>query len=292
MNKATTKMGKKIGLGKGLESLLGSDSNTKNQATTRQLPLSQLTAGKFQPRRAFDQDELETLAESIKQHGVIQAILVRPIKANKYEIIAGERRFRAAKIAGLTKIQAEVRELSDEKAQIYAMVENLQRADLNPMEQAKGLASMIDLLKITHQQAADAVGKSRVAVTNQLRLLTLHKDVQTKVEAGVLEMGQARALLGLDTAKQSLAAQIVIARQLNTRETEAYVKRLLKGETADSDTNTSNKADQDTVNLMNNLSKYLSMRVEITAKKNGSGKLTVHYGSLDSLEKVIKQLKK
>lgn len=280
-------MVKKIGLGKGLETLLGVPSSQPISART--LPLSQLQAGRFQPRHVFRGEELKALANSIKQHGVIQALVVRPIADKKYEIVAGERRFRAAKLAGLQNIPVEIRELSDEKAQIFAMVENLQRTDLNAMEQAKGLSSMIKTLSITHQQVGEVVGKSRAAVTNLLRLLDLHKDVQALVEEEKLEMGQARALLSLPVAKQLLAAKAVISGNMTTRTTEQYVKKLLStNSTPPKRTN----IDNDTVNLMNQLSKDLNMRVEISPRKNGSGKLAIHYGSLNSLDKLIRQLKK
>lgn len=288
----------KRGLGKGLDALLGGakakDGDTPRGASEK-LPLTKLSAGKYQPRRHFGSEELNALAESIRQHGVIQPVVVRPLAGDKYEIIAGERRCRAAKLAGLTAVPAVVRELTDREAQLFALVENLQRADLNPMEQAAGLAQLIKETDITHAAAAEHVGLSRPAVSNLLRLLELATAVQNLLATGKLEMGQARALLALPKGQQEAVAKEVIARALNTRQTEQLVRQYLAGNKGGKDgggQSGQGAKDPDTLRLENELTKKLAMRVEINHRRGGSGKLTLHYGSLDSLDVVLGKLKK
>lgn len=300
---------KKIGLGKGLEGLLGAtkgiavggagDATATSGAEKTTLPILQLQAGRFQPRQTFDEQELQTLAESIKRHGLIQAIVVRPIAdnsdapANRYEIVAGERRFRAAGMAGLTEVPVAIRDISDEQAQIFALVENLQRADLNPMEQARGLDNMATVMDLTHQQVGDMVGKSRPQVSNLLRLLDLHPNVQQLLEKGELEIGHARPLLGLPVAQHTVAARQIIAKAMSTRATEIYVKKLLSGKGGGGSGGGGGKGENaDTVSLSAELSKALAMRVEIKSGKKGSGKMIIHYGSLTSLDKLINTIKK
>src|SRR6185369_15364141 len=218
------------GLGRGLDALLGADEPPRDALLT--LPVAHIRPGRYQPRTRMDQEALAELAASIKSQGLMQPVLVRPVDGGRYELIAGERRWRAAQLAGLDRVPALVREVPDEAALAMALIENIQRENLNAMEEAAGLLRLVEEFKMTHQQAADAVGRSRSAATNLLRLLNLAKPVQAMVMEGVLEMGHARALLALDGARQVEAANRTAARGLSVRETEALAQQLLKGETA------------------------------------------------------------
>jgi ParB family chromosome partitioning protein len=232
------------------------------------------------------QEALAELAASIKTQGLMQPVLVRPVDRDRYELIAGERRWRAAQMAGLQEIPALVREVPDESALAMSLIENIQRENLNPMEEAAGLQRLVDEFRMTHEQAADAVGRSRTATTNLLRLLRLTKPVQAMVMEGVLEMGHARAVLALEGARQIEAANRIAARGLSVREAEALVAKLVRGQ----GTRRAPRADRDLERLEEEVSGRLGTTVEIRARRKGGGKLIVHYSSLDHLDQLLKKL--
>jgi ParB family chromosome partitioning protein len=274
------------GLGRGLDALLGDDATAPRETLT-ELPLNRIRPGKYQPRTKMDQEALAELASSIKSQGLMQPILVRPVDRDRYELIAGERRWRAAQMAGLESVPALVREVPDDAALAMALIENIQRENLNPMEEAAGLQRLIDEFKMTHEQAAEAVGRSRSATTNLLRLLRLARPVQGMVMEGVLEMGHARALLALDGARQIEVANRIAARGLSARETEALVQRLLRGR----DARRRNKIDRDLARLEEEISGRLGTSVEIRPGRKGSGKVVVHYTSHDHLDQLLSKLR-
>ena len=278
---------KQKGLGRGLDALLGSDGPPKDALLT--LAVNKIRPGKYQPRTQMDQEALAELAASIKSQGLMQPVLVRPVGRDTYELIAGERRWRAAQIAGLEQVPALVREVADEAALAMALIENIQREDLNAMEEAAGLQRLVLEFKMTHQQAADAVGRSRSAASNLLRLLNLAKPVQAMLMQGVLEMGHARALLGLDGARQVEAANRAVARRMSVRETEALAQDLLK---ADTSPRRKKRVDRDIARLEEETAGKLGTTVEIKAGRKGSGKLVVHYSSLEHLDDLIAKLAK
>ena len=271
------------GLGRGLDALLGGDEAPKDALST--LPVGRIRPGKYQPRTRMDQEALAELSASIKSQGLIQPLLVR--RVDRYELIAGERRWRAAQMAGLEEVPALVREVPDEAALAMSLIENIQRENLNPMEEAAGLQRLIDEFKMTHEQAADAVGRSRSATSNLLRLLKLPKPVQAMVMEGVLEMGHARALLALDSARQIEAANRVASRGLSVRETEALVARQLRGGTA----RKKRRADRDLLRLEQETSERLGTTVEIRPGRKGTGKVIVHYAGLDHLDTLLRKLR-
>ena len=294
---------KKIkGLGRGLEALLGPTAgeavlNATADATPSTLQLEQMVAGIYQPRKRMDEGALYELAESIKSQGVMQPILVRKTANGNYEIIAGERRFRAAKLAGLTEVPVLVRDVSDQNAAAMALIENMQREDLNPLEEAIGLQRLIKEFGLTHEQAAQAVGRSRSAASNLLRLLNLAEPVQTMLVAGDLEMGHARALLSLDRAAQITAANQISAKKMSVREAEGLVKRI----GADFSLVTQKPAKEksrDIKRLEEELSDLLTAQVEIRIKKQtkrhgnteSSGELAISFGSIESLNGLIDKL--
>ncbi len=273
------------GLGRGLDVLLGVDKAPKDALAVLSVDL--IRPGKYQPRTRMDQEALSELAASIKTQGLMQPLVVRPVDSDRYELIAGERRWRAAQMAGLEAVPALVREVSDEAALAMSLIENIQRENLNPMEEAAGLQRLIDDFRMTHEQAADAVGRSRSATTNLLRLLKLTKPVQSMVIEGVLEMGHARTLLALDGAQQLEAANRIAARGLSVRETESLVANMQKG-------NTSAKrrtVDRDLARLQEEVSGHLGTTVEIRSGKKGSGKLILHYANLDHLDQLLLKLR-
>jgi ParB family chromosome partitioning protein len=278
-------MSKQKGLGRGLDALLGASESPRDALAT--LPVSRIRPGKYQPRTRMGQEALAELAASIKSQGLMQPVLVRPVDRDRYELIAGERRWRAAQMAGLQEIPALVREVADESALAMSLIENIQRENLNPMEEAAGLQRLVDEFRMTHEQAADAVGRSRSATTNLLRLLRLAKPVQALVMEGVLEMGHARAVLALDGARQIEAANRVAARGLSVREAEALVSRMLRGQGA----RRTVKADRDLARLEEEVSGRLGTTVEIRASRKGRGKVIVHYSSLDHLDQLLKKLR-
>ncbi|OGA11789.1 MAG: chromosome partitioning protein ParB [Betaproteobacteria bacterium RIFCSPHIGHO2_12_FULL_69_13] len=278
-------MSKARGLGRGLDALLGGDEAPRDSLVT--LPVGRIRPGKYQPRTRMGQEALAELAASIKAQGLMQPLLVRPVDRDRYELIAGERRWRAAQMAGLEEVPAMVREVADEAALAMSLIENIQRENLNPMEEAAGLQRLIDEFKMTHEQVADAVGRSRSATTNLLRLLKLPKPVQELVMEGAIEMGHARALLALDAARQIEAANRVAARGFSVRETEALVQRLLRGPLA----RRKKRTDRDLARLEDEVSGRLGTSVEIRPGRKGSGKLVVHYSSLDHLDQLLRKLR-
>ncbi|HSF46797.1 MAG TPA: ParB/RepB/Spo0J family partition protein [Burkholderiales bacterium] len=278
-------MGKLRGLGRGLDALLGPMEASAPEALIR-LKLEQIRPGKFQPRARMDPESLSELAESIKSRGVVQPLLVRPVNPGQYEIIAGERRWRAAKMAGLSEVPGLVREVPDEAALAIALIENIQREDLNPLEEASGLARLINDFGMTHEDAAQAIGRSRSAVTNLLRLLTLALPVRELLLKGEIEMGHARALLALDGAKQIELAQLAAARALSVREVERQVKRLQAPATV-----SSGRRDPDLLRLEEKFAEKLGASVSIKSGKNRrSGKLVIAYTSLDHLDSILERM--
>ncbi|MBF8223601.1 ParB/RepB/Spo0J family partition protein [Halomonas sp. 328] len=252
------------------------------------LPLGQLTRGKYQPRRDIQPEALEELADSIRAQGVMQPIVVRPIGDKRYEIIAGERRWRAAQLAELDVIPAVVREVSDQVALALALIENIQRENLNPVEEAMALKRLLDEFELTQQQVADAVGKSRAQVANLLRLLALDPEVQTLLERGDLDMGHARALLALSGAKQRQAAHEVVNKDLTVRDTEALVKRLVNGEPAKPKREAPSA---DVARLETQLGELLGAPVKIQHGRGGKGRLTIRYTSLDELDGILAHIR-
>jgi ParB family chromosome partitioning protein len=286
------------GLGRGLDALLGGSASFTEEASntgngTAALPISALQAGKYQPRTKMDEAALRELADSIRAQGVLQAILVRPIdNANgsvTHEIIAGERRFRAAKLAGLTEVPVLVREVDDQAAAAMALIENMQREDLNPMEEAKGVQRLIEEFKFTHEQAAEAVGRSRSAVSNLLRLLNLAKPVQSMLMAGDLDMGHARALLAVDAATQIALANEVVAKKLSVRDAEKLATRASLGQ-KNSKTGSKAEKPRDLLRLEEALSDALATSVSIKINARNAGEVVIAFGSLDQLDGITKRL--
>lgn len=276
------------GLGRGLDSLLaGDDSSDSNADALTTLKVGQLQPGKYQPRTQMDQESLASLAESIKAQGIMQPILVRSVADDQYEIIAGERRWRASQLAGLTEVPVLIRDIPDEAALAMALIENIQRENLNPLEEAQGIKRLIDEFSMTHQLAAEAVGRSRAAVTNLLRLLNLLPTVQNMLMQGEIDMGHARALLSLEGAKQVMAAEQVAAKQLSVREAEQLVKRL----SAEVKKPAKKVAqDRDVLRLQENLAEQLGAAVQIQTGRGGAGTLKIRYANLDQLDDIIAKL--
>ena len=293
---------KKRGLGRGLDALLGSVVAVRDQPAPmapsvpaepardalKNLPVDLIQRGKYQPRTHMDPQSLQELADSIRAQGVMQPIVVRPLAAGGYEIIAGERRWRAAQLAGLQDIPAVIRDVPDQAAIAMALIENIQREDLNALEEAVALQRLVDEFDMTHQQAAEAVGRSRTAVSNLLRLLELDDAVKQHVEHGALEMGHARALLALSGSAQREAAQRVVERGLSVRETEQLVRRLLQGK---KDAPARKALDPDVRRLQEDLSERLGAHVAIEYSAKGKGKLVIQYGSLEQLEGILEYFK-
>ncbi len=276
-------------LGRGLDALLGSYEPGTEKDEFRQLPIDLLRRGKYQPRTHMDPQALEELAASIKAQGVVQPIVVRVLGSGDYEIVAGERRWRAAQLAGLETIPAVVRKIPDEAAITIALIENIQREDLNPVEEANALQRLIDEFGMTHQQVAEAVGRSRAAVTNLLRLLTLQADVREMLEQARMDMGHARALLALEGATQSKTAHQVIDKGLSVRETENLVRRLLTK--AGGHTTAHGAVDPDIRLLQQQLSERLGAKVRIQHSRRGRGRLVIEYTNLDELEGILAKLR-
>lgn len=278
---------KKRGLGRGLDALLGTSGASGGAQPGEELleiPVGHLQPGKHQPRRSFDPAALESLADSIKSQGVVQPIVVRPLGADRYEIVAGERRWRAAKQVGLKTIPAVVRQMPDRAAMAVALVENIQRADLNALEEAQALQRLIKEVGLTHEQCAEAVGRSRAAVTNLLRLFELNEDVQNLLRDNKLSMGHAKVLLGIGGAKQSTLAATVVSRQYSVRQTEEMVRAALapKGKAGA-------KARRSPVE--NELSEKLGMTVRVRSGADGGGQLSVRYRQKSELDKLLKLLR-
>jgi ParB family transcriptional regulator, chromosome partitioning protein len=276
------------GLGRGLDALLA--ANTTNESHRQEtLALGALQPGKYQPRTRMDPGSLEELAASIKAQGLIQPISVRPIGAGRYEIIAGERRWRAAQIAGLAEVPVLIRDIPDDAALAMSLIENIQREDLNPLEEAAGIQRLIDEFGMTHQQAADAVGRSRPAASNLLRLLNLAKPAQDLLMAGDIEMGHARALLPLHKADQGRIAAIVVDKGHSVRETERIVARELNPPITKS---SATPKSRDLGRLEDELSDSLAATVNVTANHKGVGSVTIRFSSLDQLDGIIARIKK
>ncbi len=298
--------GKKKHLGRGLDALLGSSRPPQAVGTSdpvragespaaadegalKKLPVDLVQRGKYQPRRDIEPESLQELADSIRAQGVMQPIVVRPISDRRYEIIAGERRWRATQLAGLDVIPAVIRHVSDEAAIAMALIENIQREDLNPIEEAAALQRLQQEFELTQQQVAEAVGKSRSTVANLLRLMTLEEDVRRLVEHGDLEMGHARALLALQGADQSQAARSVVGRGLSVRQTEALVRRLLASRDKPEEEKTA--LDPNIRHLQDDLAQRLGTRVQIQHSAKGKGKLVLAYNSLDELDGILGHIK-
>ncbi len=280
------------GLGRGLDALLAANNDAdKTEGELQTLNASELQPGKYQPRTRMDPGSLEELAASIKTQGVMQPILVRPIgslfDAKRYEIIAGERRWRAAQIAGLNSVPCLVREIPDEAALAMSLIENIQREDLNPLEEAAGIQRLIDEFGMTHQQAADAVGRSRPAASNLLRLLQLAPQVQELLMAGDIDMGHARALLPLDGAMQVGLANLIAARGLSVREAE----RLVHNELNPKAKQIAPPPDRDILRLEEEIADRMGATVKIKANKKGAGAVTIQFGSLDQLDGLLEKLR-
>ena len=281
-------MSKPKGLGRGLDALLGSDDGASRTDAMASLPVASIRPGKYQPRTRMDQQALAELAASIRSQGLMQPLLVRPLGREQYELIAGERRWRAAQLAGLTEVPALVRDVADNAALAMALIENIQREDLNPIEEASGMQRLIEEFRMTHEQAADAVGRSRSAVTNLLRLLTLAKPVQELLMQGGLEMGHARALLAVSGARQIELAQRVVALGLSVRETEQLVGQ---AEAPRRRAKRSVRKDRDIKMLEEEISQTLGATVRIAHGKTGRGRLTIEYASLDQLDEILARLR-
>ena len=278
------------GLGRGLDALLaGNEAPGREQQRT--LPVGSLQPGKYQPRTRMDPESLAELAASIRAQGLMQPILVRPVGdglgGERYEIVAGERRWRAAQMAGLEDVPTLVREIPDESALAMALIENIQRENLNPLEEAQGLQRLIDEFSMTHQQAADAVGRSRPAASNLLRLLQLAPPVQEMLMRGELDMGHARALLPLSAVLQIQLAQRIVQKGLSVREAERLAQLALKPPKASEEA----KPDRDVLRLQEELSDFLGAKVEIRTNKKGAGKIQIDFGDLDQLEGILQRLR-
>jgi len=282
-------MAKQKGLGRGLDALLGADeAGAGSGEMLATLAVDALQPGRFQPRLRLDQAALAELAESVKAQGVMQPILARPLGDGRYEIIAGERRWRAARLAGLTSVPALVKEVPDRNALAMALIENIQREDLNPLEEATGLKRLLDEFGMTHADAAVALGRSRAAITNALRLLELAPPVQELLREGKLDMGHARALLALPALRQIELARVAVAKQLSVRQVESRVADAL-GRAAP---RARARADRDVARLEEEVSQRLGTTVRIRpAGKKGAGKLIVQYASLEHLEALLAKLR-
>ena len=288
---------RKRGLGRGLDALLATSQSTSQRETDAaateatqselsKLPIEFLVPGKYQPRKDMSPDALEDLASSIRAQGVIQPIVVRKVEDNKYEIIAGERRWRASQLAQLDEVPCLVKDVPDEAAVAIALIENIQREDLNAMEEAQALDRLMNEFSLTHQEVAEAVGKSRTTVTNLLRLNNLNDDVKLLVEHGDIEMGHARALLALDGDKQSEAANVVSGKGLTVRDTEKLLKKLLDPEKPKQ----GKQIDPDVQNLMTRLSENLGAPVTIDHNAKGKGKLVISFDDLQQLDGIITKI--
>jgi len=295
---------KRRGLGRGLDALLtnaprkqseendqasapavesNATSNNENQSELQNIPIEQLQPGKYQPRKDMSPEALEELANSIRSQGIIQPIVVRPIGEGEFEIIAGERRWRAAQLAEIDLVPCLIKDVPDESAVAIALIENIQREDLNAMEEAIALERLLTEFELTHQEVAEAVGKSRTTVTNLLRLNNLNEDVKTLLEHGDIEMGHARALLALENDQQTTTARTVASKELTVRQTEALIKKIQQPEKLKEE----KEKDPDTKVLEQNLSEKFGSQVSISHNKKGKGKLVISYTNLDELDGIV-----
>ena len=273
----------KRGLGRGLDALLGDVSANEEKHQLQTLPIEYMQRGKYQPRKDINPEKLQELADSIKVQGIIQPIVVRQVSYDKYEIVAGERRWRAAQMSGLTQVPVVIKEIDDRAAMAIALIENIQREDLNPLEEAEALRRLLDEFDMTHQHIGEAIGKSRTTVTNLLRLIDLHPDVKKLLLKNQLEMGHARALLSLDGLKQVAMANKVVKDGLTVRATE----RLAKESHTEPKIQKIKVIDNDTLRLQEDLTARLGAKVILNHKENGSGQLVIAYSSLDELDGII-----
>jgi ParB family transcriptional regulator, chromosome partitioning protein len=285
-------MAKLKGLGRGLDALLSGTEDGASSDALQSIALDRLLPGKYQPRTRMDEATLAELAESIKVQGIIQPILVRPIDDGRFEIIAGERRWRAAQRAGLKHIPAQVRSVPDQSALALSLIENIQREDLNPLEEAQGIARLIEEFKLTHDAAAVAVGRSRSAVSNLLRLTHLAKPVQALLLADKLDMGHARALLSLPAASQVSAAGRIVAQSLSVRDTERLVHALLAPSARRAKPNRRKQPDGDVARLERELADVLGASVRIESTRKGAGRVVIGYSSLEQLDGILVRLRK
>ena len=276
------------GLGRGLDALLSGNDDATTPAADRlqKLEISLLKPGKYQPRSNMNQESLAELAESIKTQGIMQPILVRAIGVDNYEIIAGERRWRAAQLAGMAEVPAIIREVADDAALAISLIENIQREDLNPLEEAMGIQRLINEFGMTHQSAADALGSSRSAVSNLLRLLNLTESVQDLMMQGKIEMGHGRALLALEPAKQIQIANRIVLNRLSVRETEKIIQQQTKP-VKQAQKSKGGKTDRDILALQESVSERIGTQVTIKSKKNGQGSIIIHYSNLDQLDDIL-----
>ena len=288
-------MAKRKGLGRGLDALLGGlpaegMDEAKDPTALRQLPVESIERGRYQPRTFIDEEALDALAASIREQGLLQPVVVRPLARGRFELIAGERRWRASQRAGLSTVPAVVHEVDDQSALAMALIENIQREDLNALEEARALDRLIREFELTHAAAAQAIGRSRAAVSNLLRLLDLNEEVRALVESGALEMGHARALLAVSGARQGALAREVVTRGLSVRETEALVRR--EGATAEPSRTRASpvREDPDVRRLLADIGESLGARVELKSRRGGKGALVIHYSSLDELDGIIARI--
>ncbi|MBX9868561.1 MAG: ParB/RepB/Spo0J family partition protein [Burkholderiaceae bacterium] len=290
---------KQKGLGRGLEALFDGAGNfaevTQDTGALRNLPVTQMQAGKYQPRTRMDEGALAELAASIKAQGMMQPILVRPVGRQnelvQYEIIAGERRFRAAQLAGLDEVPVLIKDVDDQAAAAMALIENIQREDLNPLEEAQGIHRLIADFSFTHEQAATAVGRSRSAVSNLLRLLNLAKPVQTMLMAGDIDMGHARALLATDAATQIQLANQIIAKRMSVREAEKLVSKAITEQKNTPKTREKSEKSRDITRLEEELSDLLATQVSLKLGTKGRGQVLIDFDSLDALDGVILKIR-
>jgi ParB family chromosome partitioning protein len=278
-------MGKNKGLGRGLDALLSNDNSTNDNNSLENCPIDKLITGKYQPRSHMNQVALNELAESIKIQGIMQPIVVRAVGDKKYEIVAGERRWRAAKLANLSEVPILIKDIPDESALAMALIENIQREDLNSIEEAKGIQRLIDEFGMTHESASHILGKSRTTVTNLLRLLNLSEHVQKALLEGRIEMGHARAMLSLSASEQVMVCQKVISKNLSVRDVEELI-----GQQRPAKRNIKKQKTADIVNFEANLSDKLGTSVKISHKSNGSGVLKINYSNLDELDSILKKI--
>jgi ParB family chromosome partitioning protein len=291
MQRKDATMTRPKGLGRGLDALLSRNDETPPPSALQTIAIDRLRPGKYQPRTRMDEAALSELADSIREQGVVQPILVRPVDGGRFEIIAGERRWRAAQRAGLKEVPALVKEVPDNAALALALIENIQREDLNPLEEAFGLQRLIDEFGLTHEDAAKAVGRSRSAVTNLLRLTNLAKPAQEYLINGGLEMGHARALLALSSGQQVATAARVVNGNLSVRETERLVFGLLNPMQQPGASKLRAPANADTARLETEIAEALGAKVKIEARRKGAGRIVIEYASLEQLDGIIAKFK-
>lgn len=284
---------KRSGLGKGLDALLGKKddvvitlADAKGDSSS-ELDIEKIQPGEYQPRTRMDKESLEELAQSIKEQGLISPILVRPITKNRYEIIAGERRYQASKLAGLKKVPVLIRKISNEKALAWALIENIQREDLNPLEEAAGIQRLLDEFHMTHESASQAIGRSRTATTNLLRLLNLAQPVQDRLMVNEISMGHARALLSLEPAMQVAIANEIVKKGLSVRQVETLVANMAQQKLKKGKVGKKTRKDADTLKLEEDLSNFLGATVKINTNQRGKGKLIIEFSNLDQFDGII-----